>query len=155
PGLMHRVGGIEKEDGSGNISYSPENHSTMVHLRHDKVAGIANDIPPATVVGDADAEVCLLGWGSTWAAIDAAVQRTRRVGTKVAWIHLTHLNPLPPNLGELLRSFPKVLVPELNLGQLCRMVRAEYLVDATPISKMQGLPFTSAELEAAIQEALA
>jgi 2-oxoglutarate ferredoxin oxidoreductase subunit alpha len=154
PGLMHRVGGIEKEDGTGNISYSPANHSKMVHLRHDKIAGIADDIPLATVAGDADADVCLLGWGSTWAAIDAAVQRTRRAGTKVAWIHLTHLNPLPPNLGDLLHSFRRVLVPELNLGQLCRMVRAEYLVDATSISKMQGLPFTSAELEAAIQEAL-
>jgi 2-oxoglutarate ferredoxin oxidoreductase subunit alpha len=154
PGLMHRVGGIEKEDGSGNISYAPANHSTMVHLRADKVARIANDIPPATVLGDADADVVLLGWGSTWAAIDAAVQRTRRTGDKVAWIHLTHLNPLPPNLGELLHGFRTVLVPELNLGQLCRMVRAEYLVDAKAITKVQGLPFTSAELEDAIQEAL-
>ena len=127
---------------------------TMVHLRAAKVAGIANDIPPATIVGDADADVCLLGWGSTWAAIDAAVQRTRRAGTKVAWIHLTHLNPLPPNLGELLQTFKTVLVPELNMGQLCRLVRAEYLVDAKAITKVQGLPFTSAELEDAIQEAL-
>ena len=154
PGLMHRVGGIEKEDGTGNISYSPSNHTTMVHLRAAKVAGIAADIPPATVVGDPDADVVLLGWGSTWAAIDAAVQRTRRAGTKVAWIHLTHLNPLPPNLGELLHGFEKVLVPELNMGQLCRIVRADYLVDAQPVTKVQGLPFTSAELENAIQEAL-
>lgn len=154
PGLMHRVGGIEKEDGTGNISYSPSNHTTMVHLRAAKVAGIAADIPPATVMGDPDADVCLLGWGSTWAAIDAAVQRTRRAGTKVAWIHLTHLNPLPPNLGELLHGFEKVLVPELNMGQLCRIVRADYLVDAQPVTKVQGLPFTSAELENAIQEAL-
>ena len=154
PGLMHRVGGIEKEDGTGNIDYSPANHSKMVHLRAAKVAGIADDIPLATIVGDDDAEVVLLGWGSTWAAIDAAVQRTRRAGTKVAWIHLTHLNPLPPNLGDLLRSFRRVLVPELNMGQLCRIVRADYLVDATPINKVQGLPFTSAELENAIQEAL-
>ena len=154
PGLMHRVGGIEKEDGTGNIDYSPANHSTMVHLRAAKIAGIADDIPLATVVGDLDAEVCLLGWGSTWAAIDAAVQRTRREGVKVAWVHITHLSPLPPNLGELLRSFRTVLVPELNMGQLCRMVRAEYLVDAKPITKVQGLPFTAAELEDAIQEAL-
>ena len=154
PGLSHRVGGIEKEDGRGDISYTPANHSKMVHLRAAKVAGIANDIPLAAVVGDVDADVCLLGWGSTWAAIDAAVQRTRREGTKVAWIHLTHLNPLPPNLGELLRSFKTVLVPELNLGHLCRMVRAEFLIDAKPVNKVQGLPFTSAELEAAITEAL-
>jgi 2-oxoglutarate/2-oxoacid ferredoxin oxidoreductase subunit alpha len=154
PGLMHRVGGIEKEDGTGNISYEPENHSRMVHLRAAKIAGIADDIPPASITGDDDAEVCLLGWGSTWAAIDATVQRMRRSGTKLAWIHLTHLNPLPPNLGELLRRFPKVLVPELNLGQLCRIVRAEYLVDAKPVTKVKGLPFTAAELEAAVQEVL-
>jgi 2-oxoglutarate/2-oxoacid ferredoxin oxidoreductase subunit alpha len=154
PGLMHRVGGIEKEDGTGNIDYSPANHSKMVHLRAAKVAGIAADIPAATIIGDADAQVCLLGWGSTWAAIDACVQRIRRAGTKLAWIHITHLNPLPPNLGELLRTFETVLVPELNMGQLCRIVRAEFLVDAKPITKVQGLPFTSAELEAAVMEAL-
>jgi len=155
PGLMHRIGGIEKEDGTGNINYTPENHEKMVHLRQGKVAGIAADIPPATVQGDEDAEICILGWGSTWAAIDAAVQRTRRGGTKVAWIHVRHLNPLPPNLGELLRRYRKVLMPELNLGQLCRIVRADYLVDATPLSKVQGLPFTADEIERAIQEALA
>jgi len=154
PGLMHRVGGIEKQDGSGNIDYSPANHSTMVHLRQEKVDRIANDIPPAEVTGDADADVVLLGWGSTWAAIDAAVQRTRRAGTKVAWIHLTHLNPLPPNLGDLLKGYRHVLVPELNMGQLCRIVRANYLVDAKAVTKVQGLPFTSAEIERAIQEAL-
>ena len=155
PKLMHRVGGLEKEDGSGDINYTPENHERMVHLRAAKIAGIANDIPLAEIVGDDDAELCILGWGSTWAAIDAAVQRTRRAGTKVAWVHLTHLNPLPTNLGELLRRFPKIIVPELNLGQLCRIVRAEYLVDAKSISKVQGLPFTAIELEDAIAEALA
>lgn len=126
----------------------------MVHLRQAKIDGIAADIPLAKVIGDDDAEVVLLGWGSTWAAIDAAVQRTRRAGTKVAWIHLTHLNPLPPNLGQLLKQFRHVLVPELNMGQLSRIVRAEYLVDAKAITKVQGLPFTSTELEAAIQEVL-
>ncbi|MFT3853837.1 MAG: 2-oxoacid:acceptor oxidoreductase subunit alpha [Ilumatobacteraceae bacterium] len=154
PGLMHRIGGIEKEDGTGNINYTPENHSKMVHLRAAKIAGIADDIPEVTVTGDEDAELCVLGWGSTWAAIDAAVQRTRRAGTKVAWVHLTHLNPLPRNLGEVLRRFPKIIVPELNLGQLCRIVRAEFLVDAKPVSKVQGLPFTAVELEDAIAEAL-
>lgn len=154
PGLMHRVGGIEKEDGTGNISYEPANHSAMVHLRAAKIAGIANDIPLATIVGDEDADLCLLGWGSTWAAIDAAVQITRRQGLKVAWIHLTHLNPMPRNLGDLLRSFKHILVPELNLGQLCRIVRAEFLVDAKPVTKVQGLPFTAAELEVAIKGVL-
>ena len=154
PGLQHRVGGIEKADGTGNISYTPANHTKMVHIRQSKVAGIANDIPPAVVQGDADADVCLLGWGSTWGAIISAMQRCRDAGTKVAWIHLTHLNPLPPNLGTLLKGFRTVLVPELNMGQLCRIVRAEYLVDAQPLTKVEGLPFTAAEIESAIKEAL-
>ena len=154
PGLMHRVGGLEKQDGTGDIDYTPANHEKMVLLRAAKIAGIASDIPLAEVVGDADADVCILGWGSTWAAIDAAVQRTRRRGHKVAWIHLVHLSPLPLNLGELLRAFKKVIVPELNLGQLCRIVRAEYLVDAQVVSKVQGLPFTSIELEDALGSAL-
>ena len=152
PGLMHRLGGLEKEDGTGNINYTPENHEKMVHLRAAKVAGIAKDIPLAEVVGDADADVCVLGWGSTWAAIDAAVQRSRRRGTKVGWIHITHLNPFPSNLGELLQGFKRILVPELNLGQLCRIVRGDFLVDARPLTKVQGLPFTALEIETAIQQ---
>jgi 2-oxoglutarate ferredoxin oxidoreductase subunit alpha len=155
PGLMHRVGGLEKEDGSGNISYTPDNHQRMVDLRAAKVAAIAADIPPVEVAGDVDADVCVLGWGSTWAAIDAAVERRRRAGDKVAHVHLMHLNPLPPNLGDVLRSFRSILVPELNLGQLARVVRAEFLVDARPVSKVQGLPFTSRELETAIEGAQA
>ncbi len=154
PGLMHRVGGLEKEDGSGDIDYTPANHEKMVHLRAAKIAGIAADIPAAEVVGDEDADVCILGWGSTWAAIDAAVQRTRRRGQKVAWVHLTHVNPLPANLGPLLRGFKQVIVPELNLGQLCRIVRSEFLIDAHAVSKVQGLPFTSIELEDAVAIAL-
>ena len=150
---MHRIGGLEKEDGSGDINYTPENHERMVHLRAAKIAGIADDIPPLEVQGDEDADLCILGWGSTWAAIDAAVQRSRRRGMKVAWVHLTHLSPLPSNLGEVLRRFPKVIVPELNLGQLCRIVRAEFLVDARPVTKVQGLPFTATELEAALDNA--
>ena len=153
PELMHRVGGIEKQDGRGDIDYSPANHEKMVHLRAAKIAGIARDIPPAAVIGDADADVCVLGWGSTWAAITSAVEQVRSSGTKVAWVHLMHLNPLPSNLGDLLRGFRRVIVPELNMGQLCRIVRAEYLVDARSVSKVQGLPFTTAELEKAIRDA--
>jgi 2-oxoglutarate ferredoxin oxidoreductase subunit alpha len=154
PGLQHRIGGIEKEDGSGNISYEPENHEKMVRLRAAKIAGIARDIPPVTVEGDADAELLVLGWGSTWGAIHSALERVRRAGHKVAWVHLVHLNPLPSNLGEVLRAHAKVLVPELNLGQLARLVRAEYLVDATSCTKIQGVPFTALEVETAILNAL-
>ncbi len=154
PDLMHRVGGLEKEDGSGNISYSPENHELMVHLRAQKIAGIANDIPQVEVAGDVDATLCVVGWGSTWGAISEAMRRVRTVGHKVAWVHLTHVHPFPANLGYVLKQYPNILVPELNLGQLCRMLRAEFLVPARPLSKVQGQPFTSAEIESAILEAL-
>jgi 2-oxoglutarate ferredoxin oxidoreductase subunit alpha len=154
PGLMHRVGGIEKEDGSGNISYTPTNHETMVHLRAAKVAGIADDIPAAAVQGDEDADVCVVGWGSTWGAIGDAVRRTREAGRKVAWVHITHLNPLPRGLGDILRRYDTVLVPELNSGHLCRLLRSEFLVDARSISKMQGVPFTAQEIERHILEAM-
>jgi 2-oxoglutarate/2-oxoacid ferredoxin oxidoreductase subunit alpha len=144
PGLMHRVGGIEKEDGTGNINYSPENHEKMVHLRAAKVAGV--DVPPVEVQGDADADVLVVGWGSTWGSIGDAVRRVRAAGGRIAWAHIVHLNPLPPNLGDVLANRRRVLVPEMNMGQLCRELRARYLVDCTSISKVQGVPFTSAEL---------
>jgi 2-oxoglutarate ferredoxin oxidoreductase subunit alpha len=154
PALMHRVGGLEKEDGTGNVNYTPENHARMVALRAAKIAAIANDLAPVVVQGDPDAEVCLVGWGSTWAAIDAAVQRQRRAGHKVAWVHLTHLNPLPNDLGDVLRRYPKILVPELNGGQLARVLRAEYLVDAIAVTKIEGLPFMARQIEARIEEVL-
>ncbi|MHB1089557.1 MAG: 2-oxoacid:acceptor oxidoreductase subunit alpha [Ilumatobacteraceae bacterium] len=154
PNLMHRIGGIEKEDGSGNINYTPENHQRMITLRAEKIAGIANDIPLASINGDDDATTCVLGWGSTWGAITEAVMRLREEGIKVASVHLTHLNPLPKNLGEILHRFETVLVPELNTGQLCRLVRSEYLVDARSISKVQGIPFTAGELVTAIKEGM-
>jgi 2-oxoglutarate ferredoxin oxidoreductase subunit alpha len=148
PGLMHRIGGIEKEDGSGNISYDPANHERMVRLRAARIAGIADDIPPVEVTGDVDdAELLVLGWGSTWGAIDGAMGRARARGRKVAHAHLTHLNPFPPNLGEVVARYAKVVVPEMNLGQLSKMVRAEFLVDAKSITKVQGTPFTAGELE--------
>ncbi len=153
PGLMHRVGGLEKADKTGNVNYTPENHQLMGDLRAAKIARIADDYPELEINGDADAEICLLGWGSTWAAIHASVQRQRRAGHKLAWIHLTHLNPLPNDLGEKLKRFPTVLVPELNRGQLCQIVRGKYLVDARSISKVAGLPFTTKEIEAAIEAA--
>ncbi len=150
PDLMHRIGGLEKEDGSGNISYDADNHERMVHLRAAKVAGIAKDIPAVVVEGPDDADLLVLGWGSTWGAIDAAVNRVSNMGRKVAKAHLTHLNPFPQNLGAVLRRFPTVLVPEMNLGQLSRLLRAEYLVDVRSVTKMRGEPFTAGELESAI-----
>jgi 2-oxoglutarate ferredoxin oxidoreductase subunit alpha len=155
PGLMHRIGGIEKEEGSGNISYDPENHELMVKIRAAKVAGIANNIPELDVIGDVDdAEILVLGWGSTWGAISGAVDRVRARGRRVAQAHLIHLNPFPPNLGEVLVRYPKVLVPEMNLGQLNRLLRAEYLVDVRSVTKVRGVPFTAGELEHAILEVL-
>jgi len=150
PGLQHRIGGLEKEDGSGNISYDPANHEKMVRLRAAKIAGIAADITPAEVDHEEGAELLVVGWGSTFGAIGAAVRRVRARGRKVARAHLVHLNPFPPNLGEVLARYPKVLVPEMNMGQLSRLLRAEYLVDAQAVTKIQGLPFRAAELERAI-----
>jgi 2-oxoglutarate ferredoxin oxidoreductase subunit alpha len=152
---MHRIGGIEKEDGSGNISYDPANHGLMVDLRAAKVAGVAATIPDVEVIGDVDnAEMLVVGWGSTWGAISGAVDRVRARGRRVAQVHLTHLNPFPRNLGEVLGRYPKVVVPEMNLGQLAKLLRAEYLVDARSVSKVKGVPFTAGELEQAILGAL-
>jgi 2-oxoglutarate ferredoxin oxidoreductase subunit alpha len=150
PGLEHRIGGLEKADGSGNVSYDPVNHERMVHLRARKVAGIAADIPPLAVDdphGIGGAPVLVLGWGSTFGAIAAGVRRVRARGLPVAHAHLVHLNPFPANLGEVLGAYPKVLVPEANLGQLAKLVRADFLVDARVLSKVQGVPFRAAEIE--------
>jgi len=155
PGLEHRIGGIEKSEPTGNISYDPVNHEHMVRIRAAKVAGIAKDIPLTDLDDpDGDAELLILGWGSTFGAIGAAVRHVRAQGHRVAHAHLVHLNPFPSDLGEVLRRYPRVLVPELNLGQLARLVRAEFLVDARSYSKVQGQPFGAAELEAAILEEL-
>jgi 2-oxoglutarate/2-oxoacid ferredoxin oxidoreductase subunit alpha len=154
PGLMHRIGGIEKEDGTGNINYSPENHEKMVHLRQAKVDGIAKDIPLLEVQGDADADVLVVGWGSTWGSIGDAVRRVRADGGRIAWAHIVHLNPLPSNIGDVLANRRRILIPEMNMGQLCRELRARFLVDATSISKVQGVPFTSQELVDHFQKAL-
>jgi 2-oxoglutarate ferredoxin oxidoreductase subunit alpha len=155
PGLTHRIGGIEKEDGSGNISYDPDNHEHMVRLRAAKVAGIAKDIPEVEVTGDvADAELLVVGWGSTWGAIDGAMNRVRDRGRKIAHAHVTHLNPFPSNFEEVLRRYPKVLVPEMNLGQLSKLIRADFLVDARSVTKIKGQPFTAGELEHAILQEL-
>jgi 2-oxoglutarate ferredoxin oxidoreductase subunit alpha len=155
PGLEHRIGGLEKADGSGNISYDPENHDRMVRLRQAKVDAVAASIPALEVDDpDGDARVLVLGWGSTYGPIGAACEISRRTGAKVAQAHLRHLNPFPTNLGKVLRSYDRVLVPEMNLGQLALLLRAKYLVDVVGINQVRGLPFKSTELVAAITDTL-
>ena len=150
-GLKHRVGGLEKEDVTGNISYEAANHERMTHLRAAKVAKIAEDIPPLAVDDpDGDASLLVLGWGSTYGAIAAAVRRVRAQGKAVASAHLMHLSPLPRNTEDVLRKYPKVLIPEMNMGQLWRILRAEFLVEAELFSKVQGQPIHAAEVEAEI-----
>ena len=151
PGLEHRIGGLEKADVTGNISYDPENHDLMVRLRAQKVAGIAKDIPELEADDPDGAQTLVLGWGSTYGPIAAAVRRVRREGGQVAQAHLHHLNPFPRNTGDVLARYPKILIPEMNLGQLRKLVRAEFLVDAHGYNRVRGLPFTSSELQEAIQ----
>jgi 2-oxoglutarate/2-oxoacid ferredoxin oxidoreductase subunit alpha len=146
PGLEHRIGGLEKADGSGNISYDPDNHDRMINLRSAKVAGIAADIPPLEVDHQDGARLLVLGWGSTYGPIGAAARRVRATGARVAVAHLRHLNPFPANLGEVLAAYDQVLIPEMNLGQLRMLVRSRYLVDAVGYNKVRGLPFKAEEL---------
>ena len=150
PGMEHRIGGIEKADGTGNISYEPENHDKMVRLRAEKVRRMQIDIPPTTINGPAFGDVLVVGWGGTFGAITAAVERAQAEGLAVASIHLRHLNPLPIDLGHILQQFKHVLVPEINSGQLSKVIRAEYLVDAIGFNKVRGLPLMSEEIHAAI-----
>ena len=152
PGLEHRVGGLEKADGTGNISYDPENHQLMTQLRAAKVKAIEEDIEPLEWRGDDDARVLILGWGSTYGAIGAACRRLRARGIKVAQAHLKHLNPFPKNTEQVLRRFETVIVPEMNTGQLAKLIRADFLIDARSITKIKGLPFRAGELEEQVME---
>ena len=146
PGLEHRVGGLEKADGKGNISYDPDNHDKMVRLRQAKVDGIK--VPEVQVDDpDGNARVLVIGWGSTYGPIGAACRRVRKKGLSIAQAHLRHLNPMPANLGEVLRRYDQVVVPEMNLGQLAMLLRSRYLVDAQSYTKVAGLPFRAEELE--------
>ena len=156
PGMMHRIGGIEKAQGTGHIDYSPANHQAMTEMRRDKVLGIADDIPEQGVeLGNGTGRLAVVGWGSTYGPIYQAVRRARAKGLDVAHIHLRHIWPMPRNLGDLLRGFDKILVPEMNTGQLKTVLRDQYLVDAKPLNKVSGQPFRIAEIEAAIEEFLA
>jgi 2-oxoglutarate/2-oxoacid ferredoxin oxidoreductase subunit alpha len=155
PGLEHRIGGLEKSDGRGDVAYDADNHHRMTLLRAAKIAGIAKDIPQAQVEDpDGESAVLVLGWGSTFGPIRAACRRVRKNGHKVAHLHLRHMNPFPSNLGELLASYKRVVVPENNLGQLLKLVRAEFLVDARGYHKVTGTPFKAAELESVLLEHL-
>jgi 2-oxoglutarate/2-oxoacid ferredoxin oxidoreductase subunit alpha len=147
PGLAHRIGGLEKEDITGNISYEPDNHAHMTRIRAERVARIADDIPELDVDHEDGAELLVLGWGSSYGTIKAGVRRAREQGHKVASAHLFHMNPFPPNLGEVLRRYPRVLVPEMNTGQLVKLIRAEFLVDAESFGKVEGQPIFAEELE--------
>ncbi len=155
PGLEHRVGGLEKADITGNVSYDPDNHDLMQRLRHEKIARIADDIPDLDVFGPSSGDLLILGWGSTYGAIRSAVERLQSAGHSVAHAHLRYLNPFPANLGTVIGSYRRVLVPEINLGQLLMLVRARYLVDAVGYNKVRGKPFRIAEIEAEAMRLLA
>ncbi|HYQ86808.1 MAG TPA: 2-oxoacid:acceptor oxidoreductase subunit alpha [Bacteroidota bacterium] len=154
PGLEHRIGGLEKEHITGNVSYDPENHEFMVKMRQAKVDRIADDIPPAVVEGDQKGDLLVVGWGGTYGAIRTAVEEKRKEGKSVSHLQLKYINPFQKNVGEILYNFKNVLVPELNLGQLARVLRAKYLVPAITLSKVQGLPFKAIEIENKIDEIL-
>jgi 2-oxoglutarate/2-oxoacid ferredoxin oxidoreductase subunit alpha len=146
PGLEHRIGGLEKEYLTGNVSYAPTNHEQMIRVRARKIAGIVREIPPTVVNGPPDGDLLVLGWGSTYGAITQAVRELQGAGHRVAQAHLRYLNPLPSDLGDILRRYRRVMVPEMNLGQLVRLIRAEYLVDAIGFNKVQGRPFKVSEI---------
>ncbi len=155
PGLEHRVGGIEKADRTGNISYDPDNHDFMVRTRQAKVDGIARTIAPLTVDDpDGDARVLVIGWGSTYGTIGAAARRVRRAGYAIAQAHLRNLNPFPSNLGTVLASYDKVVLPEMNLGQLAMLIRSKYLVDVISVTQVRGMPFRAADLAEMLQGVL-
>jgi 2-oxoglutarate/2-oxoacid ferredoxin oxidoreductase subunit alpha len=154
PGLEHRIGGIEKQHITGNVNYDPENHHLMVKLRQEKIDRAVNHIPLLEVMGEQSGKVLVLGWGSTYGSISSAVEKMQREGKSVSSAHLRYLNPFPRNLGEVLAAFETVIVPEMNLGQLCTMIRAKYLVDAVPFSKVKGRPFQIREIVRKVEEYL-
>ncbi len=155
PGMQHRIGGLEKQNLTGAISYDPANHQQMTELRAAKVERVADDVPELEVDSDEGADLLVLGWGSTYGAIRAAARRLRDDGLRIAVAHTRYLNPLPRNMGEVLRSYPKILVPEVNMGQLLKLIRAEFLVDAKGFNKVAGVPIFADELEEAIRKELA
>ena len=154
PGLEHRIGGLEKQDVTGNINYEPLNHEHMVRLRAAKVESVALDIPEIIPEGDPSGDLLIVAWGSTRGPITAAMKSHREKGRRIGHVHLRHLNPFPSNLGDVLKRYKKVLVPEMNMGQLVMILRAKYLVDAQGYNKIQGKPFKTSEIEQKIEEML-
>lgn len=154
PGLEHRIGGLEKEAVTGHVSYDPRNHEYMTNMRAKRVHKIADELPPTEIEGESRGDLLIVGWGSTYGAIKTAVEKKQKEGKSVSRVHLRYLNPLPKDLGDILRSFKNVVVPEINTGQLVKVLRAEYLTPAIGFSKVQGLPFFSTEIEAKIDEIL-
>ncbi len=153
-GLEHRIGGIEKQHITGNVNYDPENHHLMVKLRQEKVDRAAADVPSLEIFGEKTGKVLVLGWGSTYGSITSAVERMQTEGKSVSSAHLRHLSPFPRNLGEVLSGYETVIIPEMNLGQLCTMIRAKYLIDAVPFSKVKGRPFQIREIVGKVEEYL-
>lgn len=154
PGLEHRVGGLEKQHITGDVSYDPDNHDFMVKLRAAKVQRVADDIPPARVEGDDPGELLVVGWGSTYGSIRAAVEKVRSTGIRIAHLHLRHLNPLPKNVGQILERYPRILVPEINLGQLIKLLREKFLIPMIGMNRVEGLPLRIGDIEAKILEVL-
>ena len=154
PGLEHRIGGLEKANETGNVSYDPDNHDLMTRLRAQKVAGIARDIPDLRVDHQEGADLLVVSWGGTYGPVAAGVRRVRRRGGRVSHAHLRWLNPFPRNTGDVLRAYDRVLVPEMNLGQLLKLVRAEFLVDAQGYNRVRGTPFKASEIAAAVEALL-
>jgi 2-oxoglutarate ferredoxin oxidoreductase subunit alpha len=153
-GLEHRIGGLEKQDITGNVNYEALNHENMVRLRAAKVDAIVQDVPDAVSAGDPEGDLLLVGWGSTYGSITAALRAQRAKGRKIGHVHLRYLNPLPRNLHDVMKRYRKVVVPEMNMGQLSFVLRGKYLIDAIGLDKIQGKPFKQSEIEAKIEEVL-
>ena len=149
-GFEHRIGGLEKADVTGHISYDPENHQRMTKLREQKVLNVAQDLPPTAINGASEGDLLVVGWGGTWGAITTAVNTLQDQGHSISSVHLRHICPMPNDLGAIIKNYKKVVVPELNNGQLVRLLRDAYLVDAQGINKIQGKPFTETELVEAL-----
>jgi 2-oxoglutarate ferredoxin oxidoreductase subunit alpha len=152
PDLEHRIGGLEKADIYGTVNYEPDNHNKMIHLRAEKIKNIENDIPILEVDGEQEGELLVIGWGGTYGAIKEAVAKARTLGYKVSQAHFQYVNPFPKNTGEVLKKFKKVLLPEINLGQLAKLLRSEYLVDIIQFNVVRGLPFKVSDITEKIKE---